>query len=68
MVSYEYRTITIRGESQTIKEFVAAFATPFGICDTVEQAIQACKSRDMDPELNIKPVVLAVGETTYEVL
>lgn len=68
MISFEYGTLIFGDKTEQIKNFKVHFQTPFGLCESMEQAVGACKSRDMDPELNIRPVVVAEGETRYEVL
>ncbi len=68
MLSYEFGKIIFGDKTETIKQFNVHFQTPFGLCASLEQAVLACKSRDIDPELNIRPVVVAEGETRYEVV
>lgn len=44
------------------------FQTPFGLCDTLEQAVERVEEVDMIPELVIKPVAVAITERSYEVV
>lgn len=70
MVSFSSKTISIGPMSTPIAKFEVWFSTPFGIEPELDKAIEACASRDLDPEICIKPTPVAVGEepNTYEVL
>lgn len=68
MVNLVAKRIDVNGQDVPIKEFVVWFQTPFGLFNTLEKAAQACSSRDLLPELCVKPVAVAVGfEGVYEV-
>lgn len=65
MVSLVNGTINPRGGEggdRRIKGFEVWFSTPYGLYQFLDRAIQKCVESDLEPELCIKPVVVAVGE------
>lgn len=54
---------------EPIKEWVVWFTTPYGLCETAKEASAKCEAGDIDPELCVMPVPVAIGEDgTYEVV
>ena len=68
MICLQSKMLTFGDKVESIKSFEVWFSTPFGLCKQVEEAVESCKSRDIDPELGVKAVSVAVTETWYEVL
>lgn len=69
MISFTRRTIKLGDKIVDIKEFGVYFRTGFGLHTTIIEAIQCCQSRDLDPEMNIKAVPVAIGvDGSYEEL
>lgn len=46
-----------------IKKWVVWFMTPFGVTPSLEEASGKCIKADLDPDLNITPVAVAVDNT-----
>lgn len=66
MVIFETEKMTLDGyEAHKIKDWVVWFMTPFGVYSELSQAVRFCKSRDIDPEVNIIPVPVARGENGH---
>ena len=58
-----------RGEEQPIEEWVVWFSTPYGLFETAAEASTRCEDGDLDPELCVMPVPVAVAEDgAYEVV
>jgi len=51
-----------------IQDWKVMFQTPFGVCETLDQAIQRVEEVDLIPELVIRPVAVVITETSYEVI
>lgn len=65
---FEKNEMTQGGVTQPIVDFVVGFETPFGLFETLEGAVEKCKSLDMDPTLLIQPVVVIKDATDrYEI-
>lgn len=59
--------ITIQGKEEEIKKFEVWFQTPFGLLEARIDAVNRCLGNDMDPTQCIRPVSVAVSESSYEV-
>ncbi len=58
-----------KSEVQPIKEWVVWFSTPYGLFETGAEASEQCVAGDLDPELCVMPVPVALGEDgAYEVV
>lgn len=66
MINLETNTIKRGDMEEPIKEWAVWFGTPNGLCSTLEEAQNICLANDWLPNLMIIPVVIAVGETTFE--
>lgn len=62
------KEITILGKTEPIIGFDVWFMTPFGLTDDYESAVKRLVADDMDVELCLKPVAVAITETNYEVI
>lgn len=49
-----------------IKQWTVAFMTPFGLYDTLKEAVERVSPNDLDPQMCVIPVVLAIGENGYQ--
>ena len=67
MINLETKTIKHGDGEQPIKKWVVMFQTPFGLCDTLEEAQTLCMANDWLPNLMIVPIPVAVGIDTYEI-
>lgn len=72
MISLTDNTITppqSPGEPLPITAFEVWFQTPVGLSSNLETAVSRCQELDLEPELAIKPVAVAVhSNLIYEVL
>jgi hypothetical protein len=58
-----------RGEiTEKIKKWTVWFRVPWGLCETMDEAVKVCKAKEYDPELAIIPVPVAVSGSTHEVV
>lgn len=59
----------VRGDLQErIKRWEVWFRTPWGLCSNTADAVEALEAAELDPNISIIPVSVAIGETTYEVM
>lgn len=59
----------VRGEiKEKIKKWTTWFRTPWGLCETLDDAVKICVQNDYDPELAIIPLSVAVSGSTHEVV
>lgn len=58
----------LRGDrtDERITKWEVWFHTPWGLCEKLYEAVEACKKADLDPEQAIVPMCIAVGPSTYE--
>lgn len=70
MISYTQQQIIINGKARGITAYTVWFRTAFGLHANISDAIQACQSRNIDPEEHITavPVALANSGEWYETL
>ncbi len=69
MFNLKERTITLNGRPDHITQFQVWFQVPTkGLLPNLEDAIKICEGLDLDPNLCIVPVPVAVGQNTYELL
>lgn len=60
--------LIVRGDLQEkIKRWEVWFRTPWGLCNNTLDAVEALEHADLDPNISIIPVTVAISETTYEV-
>lgn len=58
----------IRGKnSETIIRWEVYMMTPFGIAETIDEALVICQNRDLDPYLTVVPVPVAFSLTMQEI-
>lgn len=61
------RGAIVRGEvNERIKRWDVWFQTPFGLCTTLDEAVAKVKELDMNPNMVIIPIPIAVSESTHE--
>lgn len=66
MILFKENTAGVKGEQ--IKEWVVWFRTPFGFTNSLEIAIKKCEGVDLDPNICIRPFVVAITENDYEIV
>lgn len=54
-------------KSEKIKEWKVVFRCPFGICDTLDLAVQKCLENDLPPNTMIMPIAMAITENDHEI-
>ncbi len=59
--------IVMGGLDERITSWEVWFRTPFGLCKTLHEANEVVAKHDLDPDLAIVPVPVAVTNGTYEV-
>ena len=68
MIHFEDRMVDFgHTRPKPIVAWAVWFETPFGLCSTLDLAVERCKSCDIDPELCIIPVAVAQTQDSYEV-
>lgn len=61
--------LIVRGDLQErIKKWEVWFRTPWGLCQNTLDAVEALEKAQMDPNISLLPVAVAISETTYEVM
>jgi hypothetical protein len=69
MVNLDAGRITLDGTSSTpIEKWDVWFMTPFGVFDNLAAAVKRCKGSDLDPEMTIIPVPVAISGTQTEIV
>lgn len=68
MFDITQKELNLQGKREPITHFDVWFQTPFGLYETVEEAIKKCEDTDLLPLTCVVPVPVAVSETLYEVL
>lgn len=64
MINLENGKITVNGDDwEPIDHWEVWFMTPFGILSNSNHASKACKSNDMDPNMSVIPVPVAVSKS-----
>jgi hypothetical protein len=61
MIDLTSSALERNGKVKAISEWVVWFMTPFGIAATSKDAIELCQKRDIDPEINITPIPVAMA-------
>lgn len=60
--------LIVRGDLQErIKRWEVWFRTPWGVCSNTADACEVLLAAELDPNVSIIPISVAVGETTHEV-
>ncbi|MDE1971263.1 MAG: hypothetical protein KGI50_06855 [Patescibacteria group bacterium] len=67
MISLEAKVMNINERVHKIKDFKAAWMTPKGLTFDLGTAIEVCKTCNFDPDLTIRPVVVAVSEESDDI-
>lgn len=63
MINLENGKMTVDGENWSpIDRWEVWFMTPFGIVNSPTQAAKACGSNNMDPNMTIIPVTVAISK------
>jgi hypothetical protein len=60
MISLKNKTMTLGGVTHRYN-FETWYATPRGLTDKLEEAVTACESLDLDPDMTISPRTVAVA-------
>lgn len=71
MLNIKRGTISLQKEKEeeSIMEWTVWFRTPFGVHADLEAAIQRCEESDLDPEIFVKPVPVAIAASgIYEII
>ena len=68
MVSIKENTMTLARNSVQIERWEVWFMTPFGVTNDVETAKKIVEDRDLDPDLTIVPVPVAISGSDYEIV
>jgi hypothetical protein len=69
MINLESGKMTVNGEDwYPIERWETWFQTPFGICKDLGPAVRLLKGRDMDPDMTIVPVCVAIFGTNIEIV
>jgi hypothetical protein len=68
MIQLAQRLVTIQGKEEKILSFEVWFQTPWGLIDKLDDAVARCVAHDIDPNINLVPVSVAITETNYEVI
>lgn len=63
MIDYVKKTISLRGKSYPIEEFGIWWQGPTGLFTELDEAIDACKKLDLEPNLTIRPCAVALAES-----
>ena len=66
MICLKDEYLTLGTVQEKVTSWEVWFHTPWGLSRTLEHAVKACESQEIDPEQAIVPVPVAVGQTTYE--
>lgn len=66
MILIEENKVRIGGTEERISKWEVWFMTPWGLARTANEAIEACKKAEIDPEAAIVPVPVAVTNALYE--
>lgn len=67
MVSLKENLIIQGSKEEVIIEWQTWFMGPLGVTPNRKQAIESCERLDMDPDLCVAPIAVAVGTTLHEV-
>lgn len=66
MILIDSGQIVLGGTEHRIDKWEVWFHTPWGLCQSAGEAIEACKRAEIDPDQAIIPVPVAVGQSIYE--
>lgn len=66
MIDLERNVIRQNGREENIERFEVWFQTVIGYCQSKEQAVAVCKEMDLNPNLTIRFIPVAVGATLWE--
>ena len=59
----------VRGDlSERIKRWEVWFRTPMGLCQNSMDAVKALEDLDLEANISVIPVCVAISDTTYEVM
>ncbi len=67
MISLGDSRIQRGGLDERIEKWVVWFRTPWGLCETLHEACEVMKKNELDPDMGIIPVPVAVSNATHEV-
>ena len=70
MVSLQTRQLKLNDIVYPIVDFAVYFSTPRGIASDLDVAIGVCVDANLDPELHVRPVAVALTdkEGVYEIV
>lgn len=52
---------------ERILRWMVWFQTPFGLCKSLDEAVELMKSNDLDPRMTITAVSVAITDSTHEI-
>jgi hypothetical protein len=63
MINLESGKMTVNGEDwYPIARWEVWFMTPFGVCKDLGPAVRLLKGRDLEPDMTIVPVTVAISQ------
>ena len=65
MIDLTTNSFFVSGKHIPISKWVVWFVTTFGLTPNLEEAKMRCVASDIDPELNVTPVPVAIAEDGY---
>lgn len=69
MINLENGKMSVDGDNWfPIEQWETWFQTPFGVCQHLGPAVRSCKQRDLDPDLVIIPVAVAIAGNNVEIV
>ncbi len=68
MIDLVNKTITLGSSPKPITGFAVWFATPWGLITNLDEAVTRCSANDVDPDMNIHALPVALTADSYEVL
>lgn len=63
MIDFETKTMILHNQREDIKTFEVWFRTPFGLHTNLDQALKCLEGRDMEPQLTIVAVPVAISDS-----
>lgn len=67
MINFKEKKIGVSlDRMQEIKSFQVWFTTPLGLLKDLDEAIKICEEHDIDPNLGIRLLPVAIGVDVFE--
>lgn len=67
MIDLEKNVIVFKEQTNAIRRWDVWFQTPFGLAQSVVEANEICKNKELEPSFSIKPVCVAITDCGHEV-